>query len=126
MKLKSALLQEIRKRREEKKISQADLAELLNISSDAYRKIENESNGLSVNRLFNICQNLDFSLAMFFTSNRGEQINAEVLEIENTQLRKDLEYVIADVWYLRETNSKLMGIIGVNSINLQGIKQSPN
>jgi transcriptional regulator with XRE-family HTH domain len=126
MKLKSALLQEIRKRREEKKISQADLAELLNISSDAYRKIENESNGLSVNRLFNICQNLDFSLAMFFTSNRGEQINAEVLEIENTQLRKDLEYVIADVWYLRETNSKLMSIIGVNSINLQGINQSPN
>ena len=121
MNLKSALLREIRERREQKNFSQADIATMLNISPDAYRKIENGSNALSVSRLLIICQNLDFSLVKFFTENIEGQLNSELIEIENNWLKKELEHLIQEVWYLRETNHKLLRVIDKNSLDFTNI-----
>lgn len=121
MNLKSALLFEIKKRREEKKLSQADIASMLNISPDAYRKIENGSNALSVMRLLIICQKLEFSLVKFFSENIEGQLNSELVEIENKWLKKEIEHLIQEVWYLRETNHKLLQVIDKNSLDFTGI-----
>jgi len=124
MNLKSVLLQEIKERRKQKKLSQADLSAALNISPDAYRKIENGKNPLSLTRLFIICQILDFSLINFFTKNDEEQVNSEVLQIENTWLNKELKHLLEEVWYLRETNHKLLRLLGENSVYFHGLSKT--
>ncbi|MDR3025260.1 helix-turn-helix transcriptional regulator [Chryseobacterium sp.] len=52
----------IRKHREEKGISQEDLAEKLHISRSTYQRIENGETNSWVNHIQNICTSLDVSM----------------------------------------------------------------
>ena len=53
------VLENIRKRRKEKGISQKIMAELLNISQPGYQKIEQGENVLSIERFLEICRILE-------------------------------------------------------------------
>ncbi len=60
---------QIRAVRKRKKVTQEELAEVLNISQKAYSKIENGETALKVKRLKKIANYLNVSTAYFFENN---------------------------------------------------------
>lgn len=74
------LLDRIKSIRHEKKLSQKEMAQKLNISHSAYNKIENEDIILSIERLNEICTILDLNIFevlkyMFDDKNQNEYIS---------------------------------------------------
>ncbi|AXE16603.1 hypothetical protein DR864_02100 [Runella rosea] len=57
----------IRKLRKEKKLSREDMAHHLDISLEAYRKIENGTTNLSLDRLEQICEVLETDIFRMLT-----------------------------------------------------------
>lgn len=66
----------IRKLRKEKKLSREDMAHQLDLSPEAYRKIENGTTNLSLNRLQQICEVLETDVIEMLASNNAKhQVN---------------------------------------------------
>ena len=63
MKPEDRLRQNIRDMREDKKLTQADMAEKLGLSETGYAKIERGESKIRIERLFQIAQVLDVSPA---------------------------------------------------------------
>ncbi|MGG5207454.1 helix-turn-helix transcriptional regulator [Chryseobacterium sp. MIQD13] len=75
----------IRKYREEKGISQEELAEKLHISRSTYQRIENGETNSWVNHIENICTSLDVTMEDILKPEEGyTQINRENTANENS------------------------------------------
>lgn len=75
----------IRKYREEKGISQEELAEKLHISRSTYQRIENGETNSWVNHIENICTSLDVNMEDILKPEEGyTQINKENTANENS------------------------------------------
>lgn len=75
----------IRKYREEKGISQEELAEKLHISRSTYQRIENGETNSWVNHIENICTSLDVNMEDILKPEEGyTQINKENTSNENS------------------------------------------
>lgn len=75
----------IRKYREEKSLSQEELAEKLHISRSTYQRIENGETNSWINHIENICTTLDVSMEDILKPEEGyTQINKENTANENS------------------------------------------
>ncbi|MDN5478359.1 MAG: helix-turn-helix domain-containing protein [Chryseobacterium sp.] len=75
----------IRKYREEKGISQEELAEKLHISRSTYQRIENGETNSWINHIENICTSLDVNMEDILKPEEGyTQINKENTANENS------------------------------------------
>ena len=87
------LLNELKKIREKKGLTQANVADALCISTDGYRKIENGRNALTLVRFLKVCQTLEISPTEFFASSMGYLFEKEVLKNEKFMLKSQLDHV---------------------------------
>ncbi len=75
----------IRKYREERSLSQEELAEKLHISRSTYQRIENGETNSWINHIENICTTLDVSMEDILKQEEGfTQINKENTASENS------------------------------------------
>ncbi|HLO59013.1 MAG TPA: helix-turn-helix domain-containing protein [Bacteroidales bacterium] len=85
------LLKEIRIRRHLKDISQAKMAEYMNISQSAYGQMENGKISLSIERLKQIGEILDISMYDILRYSDFEDITAKNLVETSKQYKEELE-----------------------------------
>jgi len=124
MTLRNAALKSIKKERIRKGKTQADIASIIHISTDAYRKIESGKSPLDLNRLELIFNFLEITFSEFFSNEYFEPQAPEILKIENQWLKKEIENVREEIWYLRETNDKLIKIINPKGIDMKTVKKT--
>lgn len=82
--------------REEKNITQKELAKILNITTSCYSRYENENDIFPIKHLINTCQYLDVSLDYIFNfnnskiySNINKKIDSKNIGLRIKALRKD-------------------------------------
>jgi transcriptional regulator with XRE-family HTH domain len=92
--------QEIRKKREERKLTQTEIAEKIGIDTSSFARIEKKGNKLSVEQLEKIAGALGVSIL--------ELITGEPQKVQNDERVKELE-LRADYWYeMAETRNELL------------------
>lgn len=110
-------LQIIKDRRQEMGISQATIAEDLNLTTSGYRKIENGQSPLSLDRFIKICHLLAISPNKVLDG-ISETSSKDLLVIENKRLSSELDYLREEINYQRELNNKLLQLLNPKYVDL--------
>lgn len=118
------LLLKIKNIRIKKGLTQADVANELHLSPDAYTKIERGVNMLSVERLFKISEIIDVGVIELLSDDYELCSSADLLNLENRRLKAEMRHVIEEIWYLRETNTKLIELLHHERDQLKFFKRS--
>lgn len=116
------ILTALRKRKMDLGLSQVDVAALLSISPDAYRKTENGENRMSLHRFFEVCRILDTSPKAFIDETYLPLMEKEVLEMENGRLRSAIQDLREDIQYLRTLNLELLNKLPSESGSMRVIR----
>lgn len=104
------LANNIRKIRRDKGFSQEYLATCLQLSQQAYQKIENGSTKISINHLTEIAVALEVDLnKLVQPKENGKKLNPSVREINDTLTL--LQHQSEEISYLRSQNERLLGLI---------------
>lgn len=106
----SSTLKMLRQERESKKFTQADLAEVLNVSPRTYRKIESGEINLSLERFLILCQFLKIDPVALM---EGQLVEFD--EFHQQRINAGLEAAVSimreEMHYLREQNLKLTELL---------------
>jgi len=107
----------LKARRLELKISQAQLATDLNLTTSGYRKMENGQSPISIERFVMICELLG-SNPCELLEGITEVSSKDLLKIENKRLSSEVEFLKSEIHYQRELNNKLLQLLNPKYVDL--------
>lgn len=107
----------LKARRTELKISQAQLAEVLHLTTSGYRKLENGQSPLSIDRFVTICTVLSINPCDILEGVMDVSPK-ELLKLENKRLTSEIEFLKSEVHYQRELNNKLLQLLNPKYVDL--------
>jgi len=101
--------EKIRAIRKRKKITQAEVADLLEISQRAYSKIENGETNLKVKRLDKIAQFLNVNTAQFLDEGMKRNVTAPVNDKERILYEDRIQHQEKEINFLKNIINVLKG-----------------
>jgi transcriptional regulator with XRE-family HTH domain len=94
---------QLKNRRRQKRVSQVEIAQHLNMSASNYRKIENSDSPMSLERFIAICE--------YLLINPYDMLRDQVSVIDTELLNVKLKYAEACVIELKQNETHLWGVI---------------
>ncbi len=111
------ILLTLKQRRKEENKSQAELADLLHLTTSGYRKIENGQSPLSLDRFIKICAILGINPCQLMEG-ITDLSSKDLLQVENNRLTAEVDYLKEEIHYQRELNNKLLQLLNPKYIDL--------